>query len=157
MRASTLERLLELRRHEEQRCRQELGLAISAERDAAAATARTRARLDREREEMRAALEAGSMDPKRFVARMEDLRVSERDVELARAEQERRKRLVAEAEKTHDSARQAKRSLEKLDEKRREARERHLRRIEQKSLDEVGLRRFREQAEAAGLVHEETS
>lgn len=157
MRATTLERLLELRRHEEQRCRQELGLAIAAERDAAAALAHARARLEREREELRTTLAKGSIQPARFVAWMEDMRVTEREVAQAGIEQERRRKVVVEAEKTHDSARQAKRSLEKLDEKRREARERQRRRIEQKSLDEVGLRRFREQAEAAGLVNEETS
>lgn len=156
MRASTLERLLELRRHEEQRCRQELGIAIAAEREAQAAVVRVREKLEAEREQLRQALRAGSIVPARFVAWMEDLRVGERDVSKAMAEQERRRRLVLEAEKTHDSARQAKRSLEKLDEKRREVRERQVRRIEQKALDEVGLRRFREQAEAAGLVNEET-
>jgi flagellar export protein FliJ len=156
MKASTLQRLLELRRHEEQRCRQELGLALAAEREAAAALIAVQRRLDSEREQLRAALAAGAVLPMRFVAWMEDLRVSERDVEQARVEVERRKKRVVEAEKTHDSARQAKRSLEKLDEKRREARERQLRRIEQKSLDEVGLRRFREQAEAASLANEET-
>jgi hypothetical protein len=156
MNASTLERLLELRGHEELRCRQEFGVAMRAERDAALAQDAARARLERSRLELRKVLERGALPPARYIAWMVDLRVDERALAAAAAEWEARVQARVAAEKTFDSARQAKRSLEKLDEKRRDAKERQARRVEQKALDEVGLRRFRELAEAARGPFEET-
>ncbi len=136
-----MQRLLDVRRHEESVARQAYAVALRREQDAADEVARERSALEGAQQELRSA-QGGRLEVARWrslLARAGDheaLLLARRDVLVRRAEERRR------AEEAWRQARQRERSIEKLDERRAEEAARAARLREQKTLDEVGLRRF---------------
>ena len=137
-------RLLEIRRYQEAAKRQEYGLAVHQERVAVERKERGQAVLDRAQQAHRQRVQAGALslaDLKRINQR---LSFGERQLNtLGQQLAEEREQLDVAQQEYHQARRRSK-SLERLEQRRADLEAQELRRQEQKSADEVALRRFME-------------
>lgn len=136
------ERLADVRRFEEDRKRQELGLALRAEQGAEERVSERRVLLLETQQEFRNLLKKKALSPEQFLEMNARLRFREEAVELGSAELERHKQARLAVEAAFHEARARTRSLEKWIERQEAEVEAQERRVEQKATDEVALFRF---------------
>ncbi|MFH0945499.1 MAG: flagellar FliJ family protein [Planctomycetota bacterium] len=139
-----LVRLLEIRRYQEAASRQEFGIAVRKEQEAEDRCERGKGVMNGAHDGFRQQVGAGrvTVEALRSVARQ--VRFCERQWEMLKLQFEKKQEQRIRARQEYQEARRKSLSLERLEERRAEAEAVGLRRAEQKSADEVALRRFAE-------------